>query len=311
MGIGVVALQTSQKKELSGPPFVSGSANNGLSVDAVTGKIVLGNDVGDPAQPAVLLSNREIITETLLGLFSIALNSILTGIVTTLDGQSVSVAGGAGTTPTISASSTNGGLSHIRALMSGGLGGTARVSAIADLNDNAEFRLLSGADILIMATSGAGAVTWTAPSNVVVMVLDTVNFQWAVGPGSANLTGADFCVGGSTTYRRFVIGKGAGAYNVDRDLDSAKIFTNSAANTFNLPNMVGSNNRLGFIFRLNIANAAGSTIQAFAGQRIRFGSLSSSLAGTLSSTDVGAFVTITWTGGEWVTESFVGAWSLT
>lgn len=42
----------------SGPPFTAGSANNGLSVDAVTGKIVMGNDVAGAT--AVLLSNREI-----------------------------------------------------------------------------------------------------------------------------------------------------------------------------------------------------------------------------------------------------------
>lgn len=61
MGLGVAPFQTSQKKEPSGSPFVAGSANNGLSVDAVTGKIVLGNDLADPAAPAALLSPREIV----------------------------------------------------------------------------------------------------------------------------------------------------------------------------------------------------------------------------------------------------------
>lgn len=46
------------KKEKAGAPFAAGSANNGLSVDAVTGKIVLGNDVGGTT--ARLLSDREI-----------------------------------------------------------------------------------------------------------------------------------------------------------------------------------------------------------------------------------------------------------
>lgn len=49
------------------PPFPAGSADNGLSVDPVTGLIVLGNDVGGSL--AALLSNREIITNG----FSIAL----------------------------------------------------------------------------------------------------------------------------------------------------------------------------------------------------------------------------------------------
>lgn len=62
--IGLASFGVSQKKDpvpQPGPPFASNSANNGLSVDAVTGKIVLGNDVGDPASPAALLSPREIV----------------------------------------------------------------------------------------------------------------------------------------------------------------------------------------------------------------------------------------------------------
>lgn len=42
----------------SGAPFAAGSADNGLSIDPVTGKIVLGNDVGSTL--AQLLSDREI-----------------------------------------------------------------------------------------------------------------------------------------------------------------------------------------------------------------------------------------------------------
>lgn len=40
--------------------FATGAANNGLSVDPTTKKIVLGNDSGDPAKPAQLLSTRSI-----------------------------------------------------------------------------------------------------------------------------------------------------------------------------------------------------------------------------------------------------------
>lgn len=43
-----------------GPPFVSTSAVNGLSVDPVSGAIVLGQDVGAVGDPAQLLSDREI-----------------------------------------------------------------------------------------------------------------------------------------------------------------------------------------------------------------------------------------------------------
>lgn len=43
-----------------GPPFVATSADNGLSVDPGSGRIVLGQDVGAVGNPAILLSNREI-----------------------------------------------------------------------------------------------------------------------------------------------------------------------------------------------------------------------------------------------------------
>jgi len=56
MSRGVAALQTSRKAKQAGPPFVAGSANNGLSVDGTTGKIVFGNDAG--GNLADLLSDR-------------------------------------------------------------------------------------------------------------------------------------------------------------------------------------------------------------------------------------------------------------
>lgn len=46
------------KRPKAGSPFPPGSADNGLSVDPITGNIVLGNDVGDNL--ATLLSTREI-----------------------------------------------------------------------------------------------------------------------------------------------------------------------------------------------------------------------------------------------------------
>ncbi len=63
MGLGSAALVTntfSDPAPQPGPPFAATSANNGLSIDPVTGKIVFGNDVGNVAAPARLLSPREI-----------------------------------------------------------------------------------------------------------------------------------------------------------------------------------------------------------------------------------------------------------
>src|SRR5712664_2508883 len=58
MGIGIAGVVTTQKREITGP-FPVGVAVNGTSIDA-PGRVVLGNDVGDPLNPAILLNNREI-----------------------------------------------------------------------------------------------------------------------------------------------------------------------------------------------------------------------------------------------------------
>jgi hypothetical protein len=62
MGIGVISISTNAKRDAPAlpPPFPANAAENGLSVDSITGRIVLGNDVGDVTQPAALLSNREL-----------------------------------------------------------------------------------------------------------------------------------------------------------------------------------------------------------------------------------------------------------
>jgi hypothetical protein len=53
-------IQRANKVPASGAPFTSGSADNGLSVDAVTGRIVIGQDVGAVGNPGQLTANREI-----------------------------------------------------------------------------------------------------------------------------------------------------------------------------------------------------------------------------------------------------------
>lgn len=61
MGLGIVSLQTSQKKEPAGAPFTGNSAFNGTSIDPLNGKVVLGNNVGDVPGDAALQTNREIV----------------------------------------------------------------------------------------------------------------------------------------------------------------------------------------------------------------------------------------------------------
>lgn len=74
--IGSGNIAVSSKTLPGGAPFPAGSAANGLSVDPVTGQIVLGNDVGDFS--GILTSNRDIYMDSFVIDFrTAALDSIL------------------------------------------------------------------------------------------------------------------------------------------------------------------------------------------------------------------------------------------
>lgn len=60
MTIGQGNVFVLSKQSQSGAPFAAGAANNGLSVDGVSGKIVLGEDFASGSGLADLLSNRDI-----------------------------------------------------------------------------------------------------------------------------------------------------------------------------------------------------------------------------------------------------------
>lgn len=321
MGIGAIAISTTQKKEPSGAPFTAGSARNGTSIDS-TGRVVLGNDLGDAAAPARLLNDREIITDDLVGtLFNIFLNAALNGVTTRMDGTVIEMVGQPGTaptiqiigqdpsTPTVNVSAAGAGAALVQAAC--GALGTALLSAFASATGVARLSLAAGAESLTITVPGTGVISGQVNAAIDMWAMDVVNFTTQIGPTITTFNGATFQITGTLTNRRFVQSQGAGAYNVDRNLDSGKNFINSAAATFNLPNMAAANNRPGFIFRLCVKNVAGVAVQAFAGQVIRFGSLATSAGGTLASIDVGAYVVLVWDSTDWITETFNGAWTLT
>ncbi len=327
MGIGVVALQTSQKKDPQGPPFSAGAANNGISVDANNGKIVLGNNVGDPLAPAGLLSNREILMDdALFNQFQILLNAIqTTGVTTALTGDTVALSGPAGTIPTVSITTTGAGAPALRVLGTGAstpfLTNQAAGAGIATTTNRAGAGGVAliinrvGNEIFEIDTGGAvGAIRFGA-SNISVPIfffqVETATLNTQIGPTLRAGNGAALQVSGSLTNQRLVVGKGAGAYNVDRDTDSGTVFTNSGAAIFNVPNMAGALNRQGFILRLFIKDVAGSTIQLFGVQVGLFGAAATSAGGTYSSVTVGSSITLVWDAANWVTESFTGVWLLT
>lgn len=62
MPVGQGSISVNQRKVSStpGPPFPSNSADNGLSVDTVTGRIILGQNLLAPGNPGQLTANKEI-----------------------------------------------------------------------------------------------------------------------------------------------------------------------------------------------------------------------------------------------------------
>lgn len=319
MGLGATALTTNAKKEIPvppgppAPPFDPTSADNGLSVDSVSGRIVLGNDFFDPASPARLLSDREIVMDNGAGTDCVLyLNSPNNGIITALYGYSLEIVGIANnTTPSIQVGGGFGANAEIT--VSTGNSSAADVNITA-ISGTASLGMACGNDSLELLLDGSGSIV-LGVSNfgipITVVSFDTANNTMQLGATQVALNGATVQIAGTLNRRYLRSSKGAGVYNVDRDTDSDLAFINSGAAVFNLPNMAGSDDRPGFIFRLTVNNAAGVTAQAFAGQTIRFGTLASSSGGTVASVTVGSSVTLMWVGSVWVAECFTGVWSFT
>lgn len=114
-GRGLAALSTNQKVDPAIGPLAPGLAVNGDSIDGL-GRVVLGQDLGDPANPAILLSNREIpfdiwnlvfsanagntriVFTPIAGLFNMADNTLGTGFVLNL-GSDFNISGPFNTIP--------------------------------------------------------------------------------------------------------------------------------------------------------------------------------------------------------------------
>lgn len=328
MGIGVISLVTSQKREPSGSPFTAGSAHNGTSIDTA-GKVVLGNDVGDAAAPAALLNDREILMDdALFNQFQIILNAIQSaGVRTLLRGDLVQVdtadfstgqiivgnATGLGTIAQITAQTNDFGSSEIAATNS--VDGNATIRA--QVNQN-----LGGVPQLVVRLAvndrlGIVAKTGEIAFQVGQFALQSMAFNTTTlctkvqSDTGAAYNGATLQVSGTHTYRKFDQSQN-GALTLDRDLDSAKVIRNSGALTVDFPNFVGANFRVGFFVDFLVTNAGGITVNAGAGRLIHFGDLSTSVNGTISATNVGDCCRI------YVVDPttfyaifFTGAWSLT
>jgi len=300
MSIGAIAISTNAKKEIPvppappGPPFELDSANNGLSVDPVSEKIVLGNTVGDITAPARLLDNREIFCQPDVGIqnFGVILNNNRTLVTMLLRGDRLVITGSGTTGGQVTINAPDTTAATIQALS--GLAGSSSVRANAGDGGIGELTVASGVtDLLTIRADGLGSIGFFIQGLFASMQINTTTvctkFQSNIG---AAFNGATVQVSGTCTKRMFQESHGAGTYNLDRDLDSAKVFMNSGALLLQWPNMVGANFREGFYVDLNCTDASGISILAAAGMTIRYGSLASSVGGAIGSTDVGAFIRV-------------------
>lgn len=312
MGIGAIGLSTSQKRDLPGnpgPPFETDSADNGLSVDPVTGRIVLGNDVGDPAAPAALITSREINTTDAGGNnFSIFLNAVVNAVITELAGNAINITGGNSTSPSLMIAGGDGATATLNLFTTDS--GTSNVNITAGTNGTAVLGISTGPDFIQIFPTGFGEIAFRV-GGIQVWGIDTATFFTQIGPTLTAYNGATLQVTGTMTKRQFPQSTGVDLA-INRDVDSGKIFRNSAAVIFTLPNFVGANDRPGFYLVFTVANAGGITIQAEAGQTMRIGSIATTVGGTFNSTEVGATIRIVLISSTtWHAEYYVGAWSTT
>lgn len=243
-------------------------ANNGLSLNGTD--TVLGNDVADPAAPAVLLNDREIPTSDIAGVnppFDVILRDYFNFATTRL----------------------NGSVIELESLVTGN-------SERVHLEVQPGFSIIRQHDAATefwMVTSGGGtSFSVGFLGGVASMGIDGTTGNVTV-IGTAGQPVANLRVNGSITGSSFFQGVD-GVYNVDRDADRGKLLVNQNATgpvTLNLP-LMNLANVAGFFIIVMVDDAQGITIQAEAGQTINIGGVLTSVAGTIASNQVGATVAL-------------------
>lgn len=272
MSRGIPSLNTSPKSEPGGAPFNPNDAENGLSVDSVSGKIVLGNDSGDPLQPAQLLSDRVIQRNgRRLQFPDSSFNSFFELFGTGFDGFSDTVC-------------------HMT------VNNTITLRAVSIFSDgpNGVHGVEASNGRLEWFNSGGCALTpVTSPAD----------------PGANNLLIGynNVDIQGTLRNDRFVSAHAASPVAVSSTNDKNKVFTNQGATgavTFNLPSAAA-----GLSFTFIVQDADGIVINAAAGDTVRIDTLVTAPGGSVTSTVIGSSVTLVAINTtEWVAIAALGTW---
>lgn len=275
------------------PPFDPDSADNGLSVDQVTGKIVLGNDQGDPAQPGKFDNPREIDT----------------------DGHSLILLG----------SQINPGVEPYTGFLNGYIDCAIDGAIISPplqgvrVSDANNSQPQGNVNLGLYAMSGAGGTAGGVGDDITVIKFDRFTGQaWVTQnliDDPPNFGGFSFVNIGIATNRelkggRDVLGAAVTPYTIDRqagDLDR-KLFTNGAvaAITYNLPQ---ANIGQEYVFAVLQNNTL--TIQPDGTDLIIIDATTGAAGAPATSNTVGSVITLTCvSAGTWLATSIVGTWAV-
>jgi hypothetical protein len=222
----------------AGPPFSALSADNGLSVDPVSGRIVLGQSVGAAGDPGQLLSNREV---PLKG-FSFTLGEA---------GSSHFIVNPAG------------------AYLLGDLSGLGNGSNIGVVDASKQLRFNSGGAIYFDISAGIGSYRMgdvsTVANGSLLSINDATQFMSLDSGGASYLTldiaggyfafGDDFSIGTGT---ELTMDNNLGRihmYTKINGVNNQRVFTiNSTTNTYEIGDLNTANN--GAKFTVNDATGA-------------------------------------------------------
>lgn len=258
----------------SSSPAGSGDANNGLSVDSVSGNYVLGNAYGDIAAPAQLLDDREIQTNG----FALAFTELVNAI-------------------------------NSQTLLSGGI-----IRMFCDAADAVDFIMeAADGSFNVNVTTGQVSITSGQGGFQSWVQIRQSDIATQLGPIPTDFNNATLQVSGTFTSRMLPQNQASGTITVNRETDSGKLITNNNATallTVSLPNMVAVA-FTGFHMYFAVTDTDGIRITAFSGAVIRIGGTATAAGGSITSTMVGSTIhLISVNTTLWVAMAFTGSWTI-
>lgn len=260
-------------------PVGSGDASNGLSIDPISGDVVLGNDIGDTA--AALTSVRVIPIPGFGIIFSDT-----PGLIETYFFAGFIQINTATSVTTINEDGYN--------LTRSVIGGRAEI-ALADSTRQVVF----GMDSL-------GKFLWTSSAVGRFGAFDVANGKWQIGNGST-FNGAQLEVIGSVTSDLFINVTG-GAIALNSTTDKGKLFTNEGgASTFTLP--VSNSTTRGLHYMFACQQAVNLIVDAPVSDTINIGGVVSIAGGTATGNTTGTTCHLVAIGNnQWMAMSSQGTW---